>query len=84
MMLVSSSAVAQWIELRTLNYDNPVGILCCRVKPWAGVFTIHCSSSLSCMNVYMTIDSGGYLCANSLRALIAEWLDVSPRSRDGV
>ena len=23
MMLVSSSAVAQWIELRTLNYDNP-------------------------------------------------------------
>ena len=24
-------------------------------------FTLHCSSSLSCVNVYLTIDSGGYI-----------------------
>ena len=24
-------------------------------------FTLHCSSSLSCMNEYLAIDSGGYL-----------------------
>ena len=32
---------------------------------------------------YMAIDSGGYLCTNILRALIAAWLEVSQRSRDG-
>ena len=26
------------------------------------------------MNEYMTIDSGGYLCMNSLCALIADWM----------
>ncbi|KAK2178417.1 hypothetical protein NP493_545g01096 [Ridgeia piscesae] len=25
------------------------------------VFTLHCSSSLSCMNEYIAIDNGGYL-----------------------
>ena len=39
------------------------------------VHSIHCSSSLSYMNEYLTTDSGGYLCMNTLRALIAAWLD---------
>ena len=36
------------------------------------------------MNEYMAIDSGGYLCTNSFRALIAAWLDASKMSLDGV
>ena len=28
-------------------------------------FTVHCSSSLSCIHGYLTIDSGGYLYTNS-------------------
>ena len=34
------------------------------------VQSLHCSSSLSCMHEYLVIDSGGYLCMNSLCALI--------------
>ena len=35
------------------------------------------------MNKYLGIGSGGYnICTNSLRALIAAWLDVSQRNRD--
>ena len=36
-----------------------VRILCCDVKPCESFFTLHCSSSLSCMNEYLAIDSGG-------------------------
>ena len=61
-----------------------VRILCYRVKPGAGFFTLYCSNSLSCTNEYLVIDSGGYLCTESLRALIAAWLDASQRSRGGV
>ena len=32
------------------------------------VFTVHYSSSLNCISEYMAIDSGGYLCTNSIRA----------------
>ena len=35
---------------------------------------VYCSSSFSCMNEYLAIDSSGYLSANSLRASIAAWL----------
>ena len=48
------------------------------------VFTLHCSRSLTYMNEYLAIDSGGYLCTISFRELIAAWLDTSLRSRDGV
>ena len=34
--------------------------------------------------VYLATDGGEYLCRNSLRALIAAWLDAFPGSRDGV
>ena len=46
-------------------------------------FTLHCSGSLSCVNEYLAIDVGGYLCRNSLCA-VAVWLDSSQRSREGV
>ena len=36
------------------------------------------------MNVYLAIDSGGYLCTNSLCALIAASLGASQRSRNDV
>ena len=32
---------------------------------------------------YLAIDSGGYLCINSLHALIAAWLNAFQRIRDG-
>ena len=51
---------------------------------WRSLYTLRCSSSLSSRDEYLVIDSGGYLCTNSLRALVAAWLDASPRSRDGV
>ena len=45
------------------------------LKPWASFFTLHCSSSLSYINEYLAIDSGGQLdmCMSSLRALIV-WM----------
>ena len=36
------------------------------------------------MNEYLAVDSGGYLCTNSICALIAAWLRASQRSRNGV
>ena len=34
-------------------------VLPCRIL--GSIFTLHCSTSLSCTNDYLTIDSGGYL-----------------------
>ena len=67
------------VELRTLDYENPGS----RV-PWASFFTLHCSSSLSCLNEYLTIDSGGYVYEQSSRINCSIWLDASQRSRDGI
>ena len=36
------------------------------------------------MNEYLAVDSGGYLCTNSLCALIAASLRASQRCRNGV
>ena len=36
------------------------------------------------MNEYLARDGDGYLCMNSLRALIVAWLDSSQRSPVGV
>ena len=60
--------------------------MCCRVKPWASFFTLYYFSSLGyiLVNVYLAIDSGGYLCTNSLCALIAASLGASHRSRNDV
>ena len=46
------------VELRTIDFENPSAAV---LKPWASVFTLHCSSSLSCINEYLAIDSGGYV-----------------------
>ena len=70
------------VELRTLDYENPG---CAAVlKPWACFFTLHCSSSLSCINQYLATDSGGYVYEQPLHINCSIWLDASQRSRDGV
>ena len=50
----------------------------------ASVFTLHCSSSLSYINDYLPIDSGGYVYEQPSRISCSIWLDASQRSRDGV
>ena len=52
------------------------------LKHWASFFTLHCSSSLSCMNEYLAIVSGGYLYEqpSCINWCVAAWLDVSQRS----
>ena len=81
-----SGAVAQWCSgtvarssgsrLRESEFESCAAV--------SSSFTLHCSSSLSCMNEYLVVKSGGYLCTISLWTLIAEWLDATKRSRDGV
>ena len=44
-------------RLREPGFESCAAVL----KPWASVFTLHCSSSLSCINEYLAIDSGGYV-----------------------
>ena len=57
-------------QLRESRFEH---ILYC-VKPWANLFTLHCSSSLSCRNKFLDLDSGGYLCI--VKALFAAWLNT--------
>ena len=56
----------QWLRgrppdsrLREPGFESCAAVL----KPWASFFTLHCSSSLSCINEYLAIDSGGYVYA---------------------
>ena len=44
-------------KLREPGFESCAAVL----KPWASLFTLHCSSSLSCINEYPAIDSGGYV-----------------------
>ena len=60
---------AQWLRgrasdsrLRGPRFESCDAVL----KLWAN-FTLHCSSSLSCKNEYLVIDSGGYLYEQPLR-----------------
>ena len=60
----------QWLRgrtsdsrLRGLGFKSCAAVL----KPRAGVFTPHYSSSLSCINEYVAIDSGGYMYEQPLR-----------------
>ena len=72
----------------------PVPILCnillrlaaypCPAKPQVSSFTLHWSSSVSCMNKYLAIDSGGYVWISMFYPLIAVWMNASHRSHDGV
>ena len=63
-------------QLREPGFESCAAVL----KPWASFFTLHCSSSLSCLTEDLAIDSGGYVYEQPSRI----WLDASQRSRDGV
>ena len=78
---------AQWLRGRALDsrlrdpgFESGAAVL----KPWASLFTLHCSSLLSCINEYLAIDSGGYVYEQPSRINCTIWLDASQRSRDGV
>ena len=75
------------IEVRMLNsqlIESGFKPSCCHFVAWAIWFTSRCLSYFSSKNKYLVIDIGGYLCTNSLRTVIAAWLNTSQRSRDGV
>ena len=79
--------MAQWLRGRDSGSRlREQGFECCAavLKPWASVFTLHCSSSFGCINEYMAIDSGGYVYEQPSRINCSIWLDASQRSRDGV
>ena len=60
-------------ESRPLLYFRTlvdVRIQYCHVEPCRNSFIIYCFSSVNCMNEFLIIDSGGYLCTNSLHIYI--------------
>ena len=73
----------QWLRgrasdsrLREPRFESCAAML----KPWASFFTVHCSSSLSCINEDLAIDSGGYVYVQSnLRALLVACCWMLPR-----
>ena len=50
------------VELRTQLIEPGFEFCTAVLKPWASFFSLHCSSSLSCMNEYLAVSSGGYVC----------------------
>ena len=52
------------------------------MEDWKFLCSPRCPSSLSCINEYLDIDSGGHVNESSSR-IIAAWLNVSQRSRIG-
>ena len=78
---------AQWLRgrasdsrLRGPGFESCAAVL----KPCASIFTLHCFSTLSCINEYLDIDSGEYVYEQSSGINCSIWLDASKRSRDGV
>ena len=74
---------AQWLSgrasnprLRGTRFESCAAVL----KPSASFFTLHCSSSLSCINEYLAIDSGDYVYEQPSRINCSMWLDASQRS----
>ena len=74
---------AQWLRgrasdsrLRGPGFESCYAVL----KPWARFFTLHCSSSLSYINEYLAIGSGGYVYEQHSRIKFSIWLDASQRS----
>ena len=72
--------IAQWLRVRASDsrlrkpgFESCVAVL----KPWASFFTLHCSSSLSCINEYMVIDSSEHVYEH---ISCSKWLDASQRS----
>ena len=84
---VCHSVYAHWLRgrashsrLREPGFESCAAVL----KPWERLLTLHCSSSLSSMNEYIAIDSGGYVYEQPSCINCSIWLDGSHRSRDGV
>ena len=78
---------AQWPRVRVLDSQlrGPGFESCAAVlKLGASVFTLHCSSLLSCIKEYLAIDSGGYVYEQPSQINCSIWLDASQRNRDGV
>ena len=67
-------------RLREPEFESYAVVL----KPWASSFSIHCSSSLSCIHEYLAIDSGRYVYKQPSRINCSIWLDASQRSQNGV
>ena len=80
------SCTAQWLRCRASDsrVRDPGFESCAAVlRPWARFFTLHCSSSLCCINEYLAIYSGG--CTSSLSHInCTMWLDASQRSWDDI
>ena len=74
---------AQWLRGRASDSRlRGPGLESCAavLKLWASCFTLLCSSSLSCINEYLAIDSGGYVYEQPSRIDCSIWLDPSQRS----
>ena len=69
------------VELRTLDYEKPGSKLVLLIF-WVDKF-FH-STLLQFTQLYLTMDSGGYVYEQPLRINCSIWLDASQRSRDGV
>ena len=67
-------------QLREPGFESCATVL----KPWASFFTPHCSSSLSYINEYLTIDICGYVYKQPLCVNCSIWVEASQRSWDGV
>ena len=75
--------LAQWLRgsasdsrLREPGFESCAAVL----KHWASFFTLHCSNSLSYINEYLAIDSGGYVYEQPSRINCSMRLDASQRS----
>ena len=87
MNLNSYDHKVQWLRgrasdsrLRGLGFEFRAVVL----KPWASFFSLHCSSSPSCINEYLAIDSGGFVYEQPSRCNCSIWLDACQTSSDGI
>ena len=75
----------KWLRALDSRLREPGFKSCAAVlKLRASFFPLHCSSSLSCINECMAIDSGGYVYEQPSCINCSIWLDASLRSWDGV
>ena len=75
--LTSAERSGSGVELRTRLREPGFESCAAVLKPWASFFTLHCSSSLSCINEYLAIDSGGYVYEQSSCTNCSISLDAS-------